>query len=128
MKKPTKACCPTKASDSIKELTELLSDFLDNHKDKLSESTCKFLADSQEEVVDPYPHFYLTFKIHKTLLKMRPIVSVSGSLLHTLGRWLDNQLQPLVRSLPSFVASSWELKCTMLKSCLPMYYWLGHVS
>jgi hypothetical protein len=61
-------------------------------------------------VVDPYPHFYLTFKIHKTPLKTRPIVSVSGSLLHALGRWLDNQLQPLVRTLPSFIASSWELK------------------
>jgi hypothetical protein len=60
--------------------------------------------------VDPYPHFYLTFKIHKTPLKTRPIVSVSGSLLHALGRWLDNQLQPLVRTLPSFIASSWELK------------------
>ncbi len=68
------------------------------------------MTDSQEEVVDPYPHFDMTFKIHKTPLKTRPIVSVSGSLLHALGRWLDSQLQPLVRTLPSFVASSWELK------------------
>jgi hypothetical protein len=30
--------------------------------------------------------------------------------LHALGPWLDDQLQPLVRTLPSFIASSWELK------------------
>jgi hypothetical protein len=56
------------------------------------------------------PRFYLTFKIHKTPLKTRHIVSVSGSLPHALGRWLDDQLQPLVRQLPSVIASSWELK------------------
>jgi hypothetical protein len=100
----------TEASDSIKELTELLTAFVDLNQDKLGKSTCKFLTDSQEEVVNPYPHFYLTFKIHKTPLKTRPIVPVSGSLLHALGRWLDSQLQPLVRTLPLFIASLWELK------------------
>jgi hypothetical protein len=60
--------------------------------------------------METYPHFYLTFKIHKTPLKMRPIILVSSSLLHALGCWFDNQLQPLVRQLPLFIASSWELK------------------
>jgi hypothetical protein len=49
-------------------------------------------------------------QIHKMPLKTRPIISVSGSLLHALGRWLNEQLHPLIRSLPSFIASSWELK------------------
>jgi hypothetical protein len=62
------------------------------------------------DMEDPYPHFYLTFKIHKTPLKTRPIVLVSGSLLHTLECWLDDQLQPLVRTLPLLLASSWDLK------------------
>jgi hypothetical protein len=110
---------PTEASDSIEELTELLQAFVSHHENELGESTTKFLTESIDEVIDPYPHFYLTFKIHKTPLKTRPIVSVSGSLLHALGRWLDNQLQPLVRSLPSFIASSWELK-NCLESLPPL--------
>jgi hypothetical protein len=44
-----------------------------------------FLLHSMMEVKDPYPHFYLTFKIHKSPLKTQPIVSVSGSVLHALG-------------------------------------------
>jgi hypothetical protein len=70
----------------------------------------KFLQTSMMKVKDPYPHFYLTFKIHKMLLKMRPVlVSVSGSLLHVLCCWLNIQLQPLVGKLPSFIASTSKL-------------------
>jgi hypothetical protein len=101
---------PHEANTGINELTDLLSCFISHHSDELGAEARKFLKNSMVEVTDPYPHFYLTFKIHKTPLKTRPIVSVSGSLLHALGRWLDTQLQPLVRKLPSFIASSWELK------------------
>jgi hypothetical protein len=104
------ALSPNEAATAIANLGDNLDVFLSTHRDELGEATCKFLNDSKSEVTDPYPHFYLTFKIHKTPLKTRPIVSVSGSLLHALGRWLDDQLQPLVRTLPSFIASSWELK------------------
>ena len=49
-------------------------------------------------------------KVHKTPLKTRPVVSCSGSLLHSLGVWLDTMLQPIATSLPSFIASSYDLK------------------
>jgi len=48
-------------------------------------------------------------KIHKQPLSTRPIISISGSPLHSLARWADHQLQPLVRSIPSFITSSYAL-------------------
>ena len=49
-------------------------------------------------------------KVHKKPLKTRPVVSCSGSLLHPLGVWLDTALQPIATDLPSFIASSYDLK------------------
>ena len=49
-------------------------------------------------------------KVHKQPLKTRPVVSCSGSLLHPLGVWLDTVLQPIATTLPSFIASSYDLK------------------
>jgi hypothetical protein len=101
---------PQEAASAMAKLDTLLQCFISNHQDELGKNNRKFFVNNMSEVEDPYPHFYLTFKIHKTPLKTRPIVAVSGSFLHALGRWLDDQLQPLVRKLPSFLASSWDLK------------------
>jgi hypothetical protein len=49
-------------------------------------------------------------KVHKSPWKVRPIVSVSGSITHGLGCWLDQQLKPIVKQLPSYIESSFELK------------------
>ncbi len=53
-----------------------------------------------------YPQFYILAKIHKEPLMTRPIVSISGSLLHGFGRWADRQLQPVARAITSYIKSS----------------------
>ena len=54
-----------------------------------------------------YPQFYLGFKVHKEKLGTRPIVSMSGSCLYGLSKWVDQQLQPIVRRIQSYVESSY---------------------
>ena len=71
------------------------------------------------DVKDPLPKFYLTAKVHKNPWKTRPIVSVSGSLLHGLGQWVDKILQPFAQEIPSYVKSSFDLK-TLLQDLPPL--------
>lgn len=81
-----------------------LERFIEKHFEKTSPGR-KFLERSMN-VKDPYSHFYLLAKVHKSPLKTRPIVSVSGSLLHGLGLWVDEQLQKIAANLPFIFRSS----------------------
>lgn len=49
--------------------------------------------------------FYPLAKIHNPVLCIRPIVSNSASMLQGLSKWLDFQLQPFFRSIPSYLRS-----------------------
>jgi hypothetical protein len=103
----------TEAADRISTIEGLLSDFLDNYAASLDYHDRVFLERSST-VDDPYAYFYLTAKVHKTPWTTRPIVSVCGSLLHGLGRWVDQQLQPICRQLPSYIKSSFEFRQELL--------------
>ena len=48
-------------------------------------------------------------KIHKPTLVTRPIVSFPGSLFHSLGIWIDTQLQQVAKSFDTYLDSSFEL-------------------
>jgi hypothetical protein len=80
------------------------------HIRSISKNVKSFLRHHLKENVDPFGYFYLLYKIHKTPMKTRPVCSGSGSLLHPLGMYIDNMLQPIARSRPSFFKSSYDLK------------------
>ena len=103
----------TQADDALSTFHDAINDLLENFKDAFSPNDHTFL---QRSLVtnDSFAHFYLLMKIHKTPLKTRPIVSVSGSLGHGLGLWIDRQLQPLCRKLPSFLDSSYTFKQALM--------------
>jgi hypothetical protein len=103
----------TEAAERISTIEGLLSKFLDNYTSTLDYHDRVYLERSTD-VDDPYAYLYLTAKVHKTPWATRPIVSVCGSLLHGLGRWVDQQLQPICRQLPSYVKSSFEFRQELL--------------
>jgi hypothetical protein len=106
------------ASREMDTVRYRMTQFMTNNKKYLSKPDFKFLQRSLV-VDDPFPKFYLTAKIHKTPWKTRPIVSVSGSLLHGLGKWVDKQLQPFARDTNAHVKSSFEIK-TLLVNLPPL--------
>jgi hypothetical protein len=62
-------------------------------------------------IKDPFAYLYLsTAKVHKNPWKSWPVLSISGSITHGLGRWPDKGLKPICRKLPSFIPSSFDLK------------------
>jgi hypothetical protein len=103
----------TQAKSYIDQTTTKMQQFLEYNKRRLDSADLKFLHKTLQ-VTDPFPKFYLTAKVHKKPWKTRPIVSISGSLLDGLGRWVDKILQPYFKAVPSFVSSSATLKDKLL--------------
>ena len=58
---------------------------------------------------DRTPQFYGAPKVHKHPWKLRPVVSAVGSTMEIMSKWLDNQLQRVVRLCPSYLQDSWQL-------------------
>jgi hypothetical protein len=58
-------------------------------------------------------------KIHKAKGGTRLVCSDCASLVHLLGKWLDDTLQPVVTSQPSYLKDSFTLKQELDKLVLP---------
>ena len=64
-------------------------------------------------------YFYLLAKIHKKLLKARPIVAYSGSVCYGLAKWLDVELKKLLPHLPYIAPSSFSVVTNLRDQTFP---------
>ncbi len=107
---------PSGASNRIKAVRRMITKFIETHFEKGNPDRT-FLQRTFDNCKDPYAYFYLLAKVHKTPWKTRPIISVSGSLLHGLGQWVDCQLKIVCEQLPFVIRSSHQL-CLELKDLI----------
>ena len=105
---------PEDAQAQMCSLHSKYINFLDKYDFPLDNDESTYLRRSVEQSQDYFSHFYIIAKIHKYPWKLRPIVSYCGSLLYGLGKWLDQQIQPIARATAAYVASSFDL-CEQLK-------------
>ena len=99
---------PNDALQAINSLENNICTFLSDYNDYFTKEDRTFLWRSLE-VPDKFSYFYITAKVHKTPWKPRPITSTAGSITHGLGRWVDQELKPIVHKLPSYIKSSKHL-------------------
>ena len=106
----------TEAAEITTNIKLKVGQFLQSFAKIIPENERQYLSRSIQQH-KKIPSFYLTMKIHKTPMATRPIVAVRGSITSGLGCWLDQQLQPICKKLPTYLKSSFEL--TELLKSLP---------
>ena len=93
--------------------------FIDKPPKVLSEEDRKFFIDSIHGKRDGLkrmhpkeslgiPYFYAMPKMHKKPWALRPVVSGVSSVMESLSKWLDVQLQSVVHLCPCYLKDSWH--------------------
>jgi hypothetical protein len=95
-----------------------IKEWLQKYKKSLSSQERRFIT-HHLSTDTAFPVFYLLIKVHKSPWSTRPIVSCSGSILYSLGVWVDRQLQKIATHQPSFIKNSKSLKDMILDLTLP---------
>jgi len=104
----------------IEQLRKEIYQWTFEHRKALTDSAVKFIRKKLDETIeDPYGYFYLMPKLHKTPLKTRPVCSDCASLPHALGQWVDEMLQPIVKTQPTYFKNSFALKKELDELTLP---------
>ena len=81
------------------------------HRQSLDDDTIRYIREHVEKAKqDPFGYFYLLAKLHKTPMSTRPVCSDCASLPHSVGKWVDRQLQPIVKKQRTYFQDSFELK------------------
>jgi len=84
------------------------------HRQSLGDDATRYIREHVEKArADPFGYFYLLAKLHKTPISTRPVCSDCASLPHPVGKWVDRQLQPVVRDQATYFRDSFELKCLL---------------
>ena len=108
------------ANEASNTLYHHIVDWTIRHHKTVGSDPIKYIRHHIEKArADPFGYFYLLPKLHKQPLTTRPVCSDCASLPHALGKWVDRQLQPIVRSQPTYFKNSLELKTLLDPMHLP---------
>ena len=96
-------------------LKKKITKWIRTNKDFLTAQERKFLRFHLRTNKQPFPAFYLLFKIHKNPYTTRPIVSCSGSLLYGIAAWVQRKIQVVVLQQRSYTRNSAQIKDEILR-------------
>jgi hypothetical protein len=95
----------------VKKLSKEIFDWTLRHRKALTDDVVRYIRHHLDlSSKDPFGYFYLTVKLHKTPVSTRPVCSDCASVPHALGKWLDIQLQPIVKEQATYFKDSYALK------------------
>ena len=114
----------TQATIAEQHIVNVLKSWRKKYHKNLTRNERKYLDRHLQQNIYPFGVFYATMKVHKTPLKTRPIVSVSGSLLQALATWVDDKLQIAAKAQRSYLESSFDLQKEMHTLTLPPHTFL----
>ena len=96
------------AHSRLAETKQWLIDTFESHRHVLSQPEIDYFTRSFEEV-HRIPIFYGMPKVHKTPVKMRPVVSCISSFGSIFSTWLDFKMKSLIPLIPSYKKNSSDL-------------------
>lgn len=85
-------------------------DWTNKHRRVLSDDNVNYIRDALKNNDDPFGYFYTLYKLHKNPVSTRPVNSDCNSLLFPLGKWVDEQLQPVAQAQLTWFRDSFYLK------------------
>ena len=99
------------ALSDARNLSKEIFDWTLRHRKALTDDVVRYIRHHLEcSSDDPFGYFYLTIKLHKSPVTTRPVCSDCASVPHALGKWLDSQLQPIVKTQATYFKDSYALK------------------
>ena len=103
------------------ELLRTINKWLHVCRKWLSDDERKWISHhSHRNSGDPHGYFYVMYKIHKSPIKTRPVVSDCASVTNPLGKWVDVMLQPFAKSMETYFKDSFELKSIIDQFIVPL--------
>ena len=110
----------TTARLAATQLYHTIHDWTLRHHKTIGSDNVKYIRRHTEKAqADPFGYFYLLAKLHKTPTSTRPVCSDCASLPHSIGKWVDRQLQPIVQAQTYYFKNSFDLKQLLDPMTLP---------
>ena len=107
------------ALDEAARIKDELENWINEYSETLGKEAVIFLLNHLHTCKEEFSFAYQLYKIHKTPMTTRAIISGSGSLLHPLGHWITEQLRPVTLTMPGYLESSYALKEEIVPLTLP---------